>query len=116
MAACALWMWYYGSLDVTLYDDEAEAADDAVWIEDRGEGSCAGVQFPDGVYVDRDDWQAWDEAQDRRREDEKAEVEMYAKMRAELPPHRRIKAPFGDRTTTDIPADYPSWVGTPVAG
>ena len=29
MAACALWMWYYGSLDVTLYDDEAEAADDA---------------------------------------------------------------------------------------
>ena len=58
----------------------------------------------------------WDEAQDRRREDEKAEVEMYAKMRAELPPHRRIKAPFGDRTTTDIPADYPSWVGTPGVG
>ena len=42
MAACALWMWYYGSLDVTLYDDEAEAADDAVWIEDRGEQGPVG--------------------------------------------------------------------------
>jgi hypothetical protein len=111
MAACALWMWYYGSLDVTLYDDEAEAADAAVRIEDRGEGSCAGIQFPDGVYVDRDDWQAWDEAWDRRREAEEAEAEMYA----EMPPERRVKVPFADRTTT-IPADYPLWVGTPVAG
>jgi hypothetical protein len=115
MAACALWMWYYGSLDVTLYDDEAEAADAAVSIEDRGEGSCAGVQFPDGSFIDRDFWNAWDEAQDRRREAEKAEVEWCAKMRAGLPPPRRIKAPFGDRVIA-IPADYPSWVGTPVVG
>ena len=116
MAACALWMWYYGSLEVTLYDSEDDAADDAVWIEGRGEGSCAGIQFPDGVYVDRDDWQAWDEAQDRRRKAEEAEAEMYAKARAESPPPRRIKAPFDDRATTTIPADYPEWVGTPVVG
>ena len=76
-------------------------------MADDGGGSPAGIQFPDGRLIAREDWVAFAEAQERR---ERADAEAL-KAAAEKPrPKRRITAPFGGGQI-EIDAREPSWLG-----
>jgi choline dehydrogenase-like flavoprotein len=102
--AVALWYWRYHSMDYSLWDDEEEAAGVAAAMDVDGGGVPAGIQFQDGRLIDRDDWDAYAAAQERR---EQAETEY---LRQERPPQRKITAPFGGGQI-EIDAREPSWLG-----
>ncbi len=108
----ALWYWRHYSLCVEVHASEAEAAHDAVTMDENGDASIAGVQHPDRSFVPRDEWKAFKAENGRRWEtwkQEQAEREQRPK-----PPTRKIRAPFGGHTTTVLDSE-PDWLGAPDA-
>ena len=108
MSEVALWYWRYHSINYSLWDDEEEAAGIAAAMTDDGGGSVAGIQFPDGRLIAREDWAAFAEAEDRR---ERAEAERREAAKKEKPrPKRKITAPFGGGQM-EIDVSEPEWLG-----
>lgn len=107
----ALWFWRYYTPDFDLFDSEEEAAVAGVYMEDSGNASVAGIQFPDGRTIARNEWPAWSTATDQMLQ---AEREANAKRATEPPrPTRKVRAPFSDGRVIEIDASEPPWVGKP---
>jgi hypothetical protein len=105
----ALWYWRYHQIDYDIWDSEEEAAGIAVGMEDNGDASVAGIQFPDGRLIERNEWSAYAEAMERR---DRAESEARkAAAKAKPRPMRKIMAPFTGGRQIEIDADEPSWLG-----
>jgi hypothetical protein len=104
MTGVALWYWRYRSIDYSIEDSEEEAAGIAAAMTDDGTASIAGIQFPDGRLVPRDEWPAYAAA-------EQARWRAGQERAQEKPrPKRKITAPFGGGLI-DIDADEPAWLG-----
>lgn len=106
MTEVALWYWRYYSMRYDIWDSEEEAAGIGAAMEADGGGVVAGVQFPDGRLIRAGEWNALEAARQRRERAERGYVP------PELPPQRKIKAPF-DGGMIDIDAGEPSWLGMP---
>lgn len=105
----AVWYWRSYSLHFDLFDDEEEAAEQAVWMEDAGEAAIQGVQFADGRTFTRNNWPAYQVAYQRERDAKKAEA-----AAAGPPPCRRghIVSPWGGGATAVWDGDaLPEWLG-----
>lgn len=85
----ALWYYRYSSPDYDLFETETEAADFGTFLEDRGEGSVTGAQFADGRVVKCGKWDAYREAQRRRRD----EYERASAERESAPPVPGARSP-----------------------
>lgn len=110
--ACALWTWRHGVTSPKLCTSEREAAEGAVSEEDGDWGSVAGVQFPDGRFVAREEWAELAAERQRRYEIERRWREERAKQ--PKPATREVRAPGAKAQVVTIPADYPAWVGVPL--
>ena len=100
----ALWYWRYHSIDYSMEDSEEKATGIAAAMTDGGGASVAGIQFPDGRLIARDEWPAYAAAVQRRED-------AWAQRAEEKPrPQRKITAPFGGGTM-EIDADEPAWLG-----
>ena len=90
-------------VEVKVFDDDLSAIRYGMGIEDGG-GSVAGVQFPDGRYIDRDEWTAF-------RDEERRRIAAWRDVEVKPPaPYRRVTVPWGD-DIVGIDADLPDWVG-----
>lgn len=111
---CALWYWQYGSVHVSMCEDEREAAEEAHAMQDGEWGAPAGVQYADGRYVDRNEWAEYEAEFQRRRE--RMDAEIRAESQRPKPPRRTVVPPFDARgKTASVPVDAPSWLGRQVA-
>lgn len=106
---CALWYWRYHVIHYELCDDEREAAESAVHMEDYGEASVAGVQFPDGRLIRCNDWDEYRAAEARRYDEWSALAAKRAT--APKPAMRTIVAPFSDGQQVRVLASAPPWLG-----
>ena len=107
----ALWYWRYHQIYYDIWDSEEEAAGIAAAMSDDGTGSPAGIQFPDGRIIARDEWSAFAEAEERR---DRAGAEARAAAKQAKPrPKRRITAPFTDGRQIEIDVGEPTWLGVP---
>ena len=105
-AGVALWYWRYHWMKYDILDDEEEAAQMAAGMVDAQAGSPAGVQFPDGRLIPREEWPAYAEAQER------LEAAQRAAKKPEPRAWRKITAPFGGGEI-EIDAGEPPWLGVP---
>lgn len=106
----ALWYMRHLSMCYDLFDDEDRAAGVGNAMEDDGGAWVAGVQFPDGRLIARDDWEALAAAS--RRADEAYEARREAEKSRPEPPMREIRAPF-DGGLIRVGEDEPQWLGEP---
>jgi hypothetical protein len=104
-------MMRYGSHQYELFDTEAEAARRAVGIGDSGEAAVIGIQFADGRLINRDDWQAYKDA------DGEAYKAMIERSREERRHPRRvtrkIRDPFSSVEVSVYADEAPEWLGAP---
>jgi hypothetical protein len=112
---CALWYWSHHSVFVELCDDEQEAAESAVSLQESEQGAPAGIQFADGRYLDRDEWPAFGAEESRRYqqwrdEEEQREPRPRPATREVTPP---FETSYGQKAT--VLADAPSWLGRQIA-
>lgn len=103
VSECALWYYRYHSVYVDLHDSEEDAAQAAVWMEEEGQGSVQGVQFPDGRYIDREDWNAY-------KTYERSLHNSYRSDPGPPPAMREVRLPWANESVS-ILADLPEWVG-----
>lgn len=106
---CALWYWSHGFMRVTLCDDENEAIDDGIAMQNHEQGSVAGIQWSDGNYIPVEQWEAF-KAEDNRRFELMME-EAKAAATKPKPATRTVQAPFDDGWTVEVSVDAPSWLG-----
>ena len=106
----ALWYYRHGAVDYDLYETEEDAARLAVHLEDYGEASVVGAQFPDGRTVRLGKWPAYQEAVRQEREREACErAEQAARPPIE---YRQARDPFGGQPVA-IEEGEPAWLGVP---
>jgi hypothetical protein len=101
----ALWYWRHFRVKVTLYDTEEDAAQAGLTMMIDGRANVAGVQFPDGRFINLDSWVAWDVVAERM------EAELLETEGEDVPPTRQVHVPFHHTRTARVPEDYPEWVG-----
>jgi len=89
-----------------VYGSEDEAADAAVAMIEANTAAPCGVQYPDGRTIEREEWPAFREAEDRHKRMQAG----WLAIKAEPVPQRKITAPFGGGQT-EIDADEPAWLG-----
>lgn len=107
---CAVWYSMHGSIGVEVFDDEDTAVRWADRVEDRGEAYVAGVQYPDGTWVKRDEWTAL--AEHRARMHEQLLTEMAAEKTRPRPARRTVHPPWAPAQTVTVDDSTPDWVGT----
>lgn len=99
----ALWYIRHGCQEVTIHDDEDDAADDAEYMGSYGYASVVGVQLEGGSAYAANDWPAL-QALEKKAGQEQAE---------RPPPLRRewvaVNSPF-DGKPTRVDASLPDWV------
>lgn len=108
----AVWYWRYQTANVTVGDADWVIPMVAGMDED-GECSPAGVQYPDGTYNSWLDDPLVAAERERRAASYKAEMEA-ARNRPPVPT-RKVVAPFtgrdGREVIVTVPAPTPAWVG-----
>lgn len=109
---CALWYDRHMATYYIRCDTEQQAASMAYEMEDSGDASIAGVQFPDGRTIARDDWTAYQQYVDRKVAEDAAAREVR-RSTPQPEPIRRVKCPFGDGIVSVWDADDAEWVGAP---
>lgn len=104
---CALWYMSYHVAYVELCPTEMHAVHRALSMEEYETGSPDGVQFPDGTYYAREDWEAY-KAEERRRHDEMLRS-VYIDSAKPQPALVRVKSPAG-RVAEVEAEDFRPWM------
>jgi hypothetical protein len=105
----ALWTICHHTPRYELYDNEVEAAAQAVTIQERELAAVMGVQYDDGRTVRREDWPAYRAERERRVTEEIARAAAAAAP-SRWSPLRAIKDPFNG-CAMHIDASEPTWLG-----
>lgn len=109
---CAVWYWCYKSVYYELFETEQDAATYAWALEDSGNGAVAGIQFSDGMYIDRDNWAEY--AAEGVRQDARWKQQHEEQKVQPKPELRRINTPVEDGGIISVPVTEPAWLGSPV--
>ena len=106
----ALWWVRYSEPDYEICGTEREAAERAWGIQDSGEASVLGIQYPDGRLTEADDWLLLEQVT----AEFNADITRAAAEAATRPPKpkRLVRDPFGNRPFYTDPGE-PEWLGGP---
>lgn len=112
---CALWYLSHGSIFVEMCDDEAEAIDSAISMQDAETGAVAGIQRADGSYTDRDHWAEYQVESSRRLHEFMDELRRQPER--PRPAMREVTPPFETHFNQKarVPVDAPAWLGRQVS-
>jgi hypothetical protein len=111
---CALWWFSFGATHFSLHDDEDDAAEMAVAVENGDEcGHVYGVQFSDGRLVRATGWEALHR---ERVSSDARSARVVQELRANPLAKCILRDPFngGEFTVTSTSPNWPpAWVGAP---
>lgn len=103
---CAVWYWRYYNILVELCENEEEAASFAAHLDNSGNGSVQGIQYSNGEFLDRNQWEAY------REENKRVESSYRENTPTPMQATTTVNVPFGEtERVIKVYGNVPEWLG-----